>query len=63
MNISAKSKYIKDEALVNKLLEENNRKAYEMLLKIQSQLEASRVIATSMPSINFSTSIDSSISK
>jgi len=31
----------------NKYIQENNSKALELLLRIQSQLEASRVIATS----------------
>lgn len=30
----------------NKHLEENNKRAYELLLRIQSQVEASTVVAT-----------------
>lgn len=30
-----------------KLIADNNKKAYDLLMRIQSQLEASRVIATS----------------
>lgn len=36
----------------NKLLEENNKKAYELLLRIQSQLDATKVIATSTSKLN-----------
>lgn len=32
----------------NKFVEENNKKALELLLKIQQQVENSRVIATSI---------------
>lgn len=38
--------------LKDKLLADNNKRAYELLLRIQSQLEASRVIATSTAKVS-----------
>lgn len=38
---------ILNNSITNKLLEANNKKALEMLQRIQSQIEASRVISTS----------------
>lgn len=36
----------------NRLIEENNKRAYQLLMRIQSQLEASTVMATSSKKVS-----------